>query len=90
MARKRILVPAAKPGQLVAKWGRPDPGERPDVCYVWGGQGASSPDARVLSYALEVAPVHMGKTLRQELETRGYDLTTLRFSIQRKDAADGA
>jgi len=29
----------------------------------------------------------MGRTLAQELEARGYDITTLRFSISRKTGA---
>lgn len=79
---RRVRVPTAKPGELKAAWGRPDRGERPDVVYAWG-VGACSPDARVLAAAFEDAEVFDGKTLRQVLIDRGYDITTLRFSVQR-------
>lgn len=81
---KRIRVPTAKPGELKACYGRAERGDTPDLCYVWGGGGAESADGRVLSQALEGAEVFDGKNLRQELEARGYDLTTLRFTIQQK------
>ena len=81
---KRIRIPTAKPGELKACYGRAERGDTPDLCYVWGGEGAASADGRVLSQALEGAEVFDGKNLRQELEARGYDLTTLRFSIQQK------
>jgi hypothetical protein len=81
MSRKRIRVPKAKPGELIACWGRPDRGEDPDLVYAWGGKGADSSDGRILSNALENAVVFDGRTLKQELMARGYDITTLRFSI---------
>lgn len=83
---KRIHVLKAKPGELRAAWGRPDPGEPPCVCYAWGGHGASKPDGRVLAEALEGARVFDGSPLLKELEARGYDLTTLAFSIRVKEA----
>lgn len=93
MANKRTRRVQAKPGQLVAAWGRAGEegrGERPDIQYAWGGAGASKPDGRILCNALEGAKVFDGKTLCAELEVRGYDLTTLRFSIERKAiAAEG-
>ena len=81
---KRIRIPTAKPGELKACYGRAERGDTPDLCYVWGGDGASSPDGRVLCEALENVHVFDGKSLRQELEARGYDIKTLRFSIQQK------
>lgn len=85
---RRWREPTAKPGQLKAQYGKERFSSRPDLLYVWGGSGASSPDARVLANALEGAVVFDGKNLRQVLEERGYDITTLRFSIkQRNDPA---
>lgn len=80
---RRFRTPVAKPGELRAAYGREDRWSSPDVLYVWGGQGASKPDARVLSAAIEDAAVFDGKPLRKVLEERGYDITTLRFSIKR-------
>ena len=86
--RKRIPRIAAKPGQLVAAWGRgEDRGDSPAIQYAWGGAGAGKPDGRILCNAIEECGVFMGRTLAQELEARGYDITTLRFSISRKTDA---
>lgn len=80
--RKRWRTPTAKPGELKAQYGRVDGSL--DIAYCWGGGGAQSPDGRILSNALEGAHIHGGKTLCEELIARGYDITTLRFSIQQK------
>lgn len=83
MKPRRYRAPQAKPGQLVAGYGKIEPRGQPSVCYAWGGAGACSADGRILSNALEGAPVFDGKTLVEELEARGYDLSTLRFSIEK-------
>jgi hypothetical protein len=83
-AKKRIRTVSAKPGHLVAAWGRGDDRGSPAIHYAYGGEGASKPDARILCNALEEVSVFAGKSLAVELEARGYDITTLRFSIQRK------
>lgn len=80
---KRIHTPRAKPGQIIARWGRPGPREYPEVVYAWGGDGAAKSDARILSNALEGPMEHRENGLLKELEARGYDLTTLKFSIQK-------
>jgi hypothetical protein len=82
---KRILVLTAKAGQLVAKWGRPSSGEAPDLVYAWGGAGANASDMFVLQDAFEKLDLHEGNNLRQELEARGYDISTFRFSINLKE-----
>jgi hypothetical protein len=79
----RPRIPTTKPGELKAGWARVD-GNSPSVAYNWGGGGAAKSDARILSNALEEVHVHDGKTLIEELEARGYDLSTLRFSIKLK------
>lgn len=81
---KRIGVPKAKPGELIARWGRPERGEAPDICYAWGGAGVASSEGRILSAALEDAPIYEGRSLVEELKSRGFDITTLRFSIKQK------
>ena len=81
---KRINTLAAKPGQLKAGWGRPGPMQHPDLCYAWGADGADKTDGRILSGAFEDKNNVFGRSLREELERRGYDITTLKFSIQQK------
>ena len=81
---KRVTTPMAKPGQLIARWGRADRGHEPSIVYAWGADGACKSDSRILCNALEEVKVFNGKTLAEELDSRGYDLTTLRFSISRR------
>lgn len=82
--KKRLRPPVTKPGQLRAYWGRSEPGAKPTVIYTWGAGGACKADGRILMTALEEAKVFGGKSLVQELEARGYDLSTLRFTIEMK------
>ena len=83
---KRWRAPKARPGELVARWGKVE--GMVDLCY----DGPNRPDMHLLHNVLT------GKRHRpsvdgdgiwdasflEELTGRGYDLTTLRFSIQKK------
>lgn len=86
---KRYREPVAKPGELKAQFGKERFSDAPDLLYAWGGSGASKSDSRVVSAALEEVPVFDGKPLRQVLKERGYDITTLRFSIRRLNDGEG-
>lgn len=81
--RKRLRRVQAKPGQLLAQWGRDD-GDDVGVVYAAGGGGVGTSDAGMLSTAFNYVKGLHGTTLVKELEARGFDLTTLRFSIERK------
>ena len=70
-----------KPGVLRVCWDRPERGEPPDIVYDFG-DGCSRRDARLLHAAFS-AKVIDGKDLYRELQERGYDLTTLRFTISK-------
>jgi hypothetical protein len=87
---ERIGVPKAKPGELIARWGRPELRQDPDLCYANGGGGADRSDRRILAEAMEGAVIFEGRNLRQELEARGYDITTLRFSVSMKHKGDAS
>jgi len=88
--RKRYRQISAKPGQLIAAFGRDGvSGNKPDLIYSWGGQGAGRSDTRLLMRAFEELEVFEGRTLRQELSARGYDIESLRFSVRRKGADNG-
>lgn len=84
MSKRRFRVKEAEPGQLIAYYGRADKHSQPSICYAFGGKGACSGDARILAQALESNITFENSTLVLELESRGYDLTTLKFSIERK------
>lgn len=87
----------AKPGQLIAYFGRCEKHQvKSDICTVAGGNGAVKSDAGFLMLALTQDPgdtmkhTHQSaaiwpyRSLLAELEARGYDLATLKFSIERK------
>lgn len=98
--RYRQLV--AQPGQLKAQWGQPAH-ESPQLCYAWG-PGVLRGDGNLLHCMLsgKRARLAMGEeriqnggfpviyepSFLEELESRGYDLTTLKFSIRKKERAD--
>jgi hypothetical protein len=81
MQGKRYRMVEAKPGQLKAAYGRDDCGNI-DLQYAWGGKGAQKFDALVLADAIERAPVLDGKCLREVLTERGYDITTLKITVE--------
>ncbi len=54
-----------------------------DILYHYENN-ASKALGGLLAYALETSPVFNDKTFRQELESRGFDITSLRFSIREK------
>lgn len=79
---KRIRVPKAKPGQIIAFWNE----EEKDFGWAWGAGGANKADGNLIGYYLFMhqSYINYDKTLVKELEDRGYDMTTLKFSIQKK------
>jgi len=79
---KRYRTVHAKPGELKVAYGIAGAGERPDVVYAYGGEGACKADGYILGQALEGVKILDGKTLRQLLEERGYDIRTLRVSVK--------
>lgn len=88
---KRLRAPKAKPGQLVARWGKVE--GNIDLCYAWG-PGVDRSDARLLNTVLSgeryrpsmknYPGYEVGPSFFDELESRGYDLTTLKFSVEKK------
>lgn len=86
---KRFRASQAKPGELKMQWGKL-PGENPDICTVWGdGAGGNGRDSNLLMDALcnprnRYMSPEQDKSVIKRLEERGYDITTLRFSIQKK------
>lgn len=99
---KRYRRRHAKPGQLLIYYGKL-PHNDPDVVFAWGGDGANKCDANYLTYALcgkrqrmvfgeerEKAgyPVTFDPSVIEELTARGYDITTIRFSIMKKAKDD--
>ena len=89
---KRWRAPKAKPGELKAQWGKVEGDE--DLAFAWG-DGVSRCDARLLNSILankRFYPSFKGalgtyeteQSFVDELEARGYDIRTLKFSVQKK------
>lgn len=90
--RRRFRAPTAKPGELVMKWGKM-PHDKQEVCYAWG-DGVTKADVHLLHNAVagnwpdpfsEPLFSNMLPSLLEGLDARGYDLTTIRFSIRKKE-----
>lgn len=79
---KRYRTTKAKPGQLLVKFGQ-EYGNK-DLYFCHGSDGATKADGKMLMLAFESVDVGFGKSLRQELIDRGYDITTLKFTITKK------
>jgi hypothetical protein len=70
-------------GWLTAYWGRESgAGRGGPKDLVFGSP--CRPDGHLLYGAMAFIDMGHGKTLVQELESRGYDITTLQFSVKRK------
>ena len=90
--RRRWRAPTAAPGELMMRWGRM-PHDAPDMFIAWG-EGCSKRDGALLHWLLASprqdyrydAGVVSEPSFLEELEARGYDLTTLRFSVRKKAA----
>tara|TARA_R110000868_G_C10532190_1_gene734128 strand:- start:17 stop:334 length:318 start_codon:yes stop_codon:yes gene_type:complete len=90
--RKIWRHPKVKPGQLIAYYGKLDGSL--DIIYNWGGGGATKCDSHLVHNMFSGLEHRKYGAIRcehdgylKELEARGYDLTTLKFSIQRKPEA---
>uniref|UniRef100_A0A6H1ZXK8 Uncharacterized protein n=1 Tax=viral metagenome TaxID=1070528 RepID=A0A6H1ZXK8_9ZZZZ len=88
---KRWRSPRAKPGQLKVQWGKL-PDDDPDIVYS-GGIGTNGCDRALLHHVFgSPRYTYDGNTtpsLYDELEARGYDLTTLKFSIEKRKEEKG-
>ncbi len=80
--KKRFKTPKAKDGELLVKG---QYGGECDLFYCWPKNDESMVwDCKLIMIALQRNVVFRGSTLIEELERRGYDITTLKFSIQKK------
>lgn len=71
----------SKTKKLTAKWSKKDN----DIVFDY----ASKIDGRLLYHAFCIVKITDDKNLTDELESRGYDITTLRFSISKKQEKNG-
>lgn len=92
MKVKRLRKPKLKDGELAIYWGR-EPHDSPDIMFAWCGDVSMKRDSKLLHYHMAckkpdpfTQPIFskMQPSLIEELIERGYDITTLRFSITKK------
>lgn len=92
---KRYRTPKLKDGELRVYWGKL-PHENPDLIFAWQGDRSMKRDSALLHWKFagqqpdphELPPFSkMLPSLIQELESRGYDVTTFKFSIMKKGGA---
>lgn len=79
------------PGLLRAYYGVAV-GDVPDICYNWG-EGCHKADSHLLHHVINCERMQLdlnapgrysfGPSLVDELKSRGYDITTLKFSIRK-------
>ena len=91
---KRLRKPKLKDGELRIYWGREDHDRTPDVILAWQGDRMMKRDTNLLHSiicskrptvtATRVDWYNMEPSLIEALEARGYDITTLKFSIMKK------
>lgn len=91
--RKRWRTPTAKPGEIKIVYGRVDRDNNPDLCVAWGPGTDMRCTASLMMHAITEktlrakfpGPGHeYHPSLVDELEKRGFDITTLRITIQKK------
>lgn len=89
---KRYRRPKLKDGELRVYWGKL-PHNNPDIVIEWLGDSSMKRDSNFLFYELgsDKPDLHakplfskMNPSFFKELELRGYDITTLKFSIMKK------
>lgn len=94
MSEKRYRTPTAKPGEVKIVYGKADRYSAPDLCVAWGDGTDMKCTGRLIMNAIDqkvLVPKFPGPgheyrpSLLEELETRGFDITTLRISIRKKE-----
>lgn len=93
---KRLRTPKLKDGELRMYWGREPHDRTAEVMLAYQGDRMMKRDTALLYRFLcskrpdpMAEPIFskMDLSLIEELEARGYDLTTLKFSIMKKQPA---
>lgn len=80
MNRRRMK---ARPGELRVTYNRVERGENLDVVFS-RGEGVARPDGHLMHFYFSQESKPHIQRLELELESRGYDLSTMVFSIMKK------
>lgn len=71
-----------KEGRISASWGYVKDEGLEDLYYT-NGPGTSSSDAQLMHYFFDCVKTASGKNFVEELESRGYDLKTLKLTVEK-------
>lgn len=97
--KRRYRTPTAKPGEIKIVYGKASRHDNPDICVAWGAGTDMKCTGRLIMNAITEKPLRhkfpgggteYTTSLVDELEARGFDITTLRISIQKKDPTHDA
>lgn len=80
---KRFRRKKLNDGELKVYWGKM-PGQFPELIYSYQGDDIMRRDIFLMLHVLENKRPNMTTSLVEELDSRGYDITTLQFSIMKK------
>ena len=95
MSRKRWRTLVAKLGEIKIAWGRVDAHNSPDLCVAWGDGTDMKCTGMLMLHAFTEKRLRPSfrrpgyeyePSLIDELEERGFDITTIKFTIQKKAA----
>lgn len=98
MSAKRLRTPKLKPGELRVYWGHEPHDTTREVMFAYSGDRLMKRDTNLLHAFMASPRVNplarplwssMEKGLLQQLQERGYDLSTLKFSICKKNVPEG-
>ncbi len=78
---KMPRAPKSKPGELKLQWGKLPGESEPEVCGSCG-EGCSKSDLYLMFSAL-CNEDSINPSIADQLQLRGYDITTIKFSIQK-------
>lgn len=80
---KRYRRRTAKDNQIMLYYGKAYTYDAPDICVAWGKQ-AGKPTANLIMSAFCETHKLIDVSLIEELDRRGFDVTTIKFSIEKK------
>lgn len=75
-------MPSPKSGQIKVGWAT-EKHEKPQLQFCFRGDALMKRDINLLMNHFYITPTLLGTTLLDELKSRGYDLSTLKFSIDK-------